>query len=1086
LSEGKYNKYMNNGIFLGSVYATFVFDTAPLDEGIATANVSLDSLGATADRTAGQVAVGGGVIAGTAPEIASVGGAADTAAGGFDLFSGSIIKTLAPLVALVAGYEGIKTLLSGVNTNTNLWNSSQSQIINSLKNTTDAVGLTVEQMDALAESTSANVDATAAQNLAAENTLLNYKTIGQTVFPLAVGQIDNLATALANVSGKSVASAQNYTQAARQLGKALENPTAGMSAFSRVGVTFSAVQIAQIKALQTSGDLIGAQTLLLSDLADVVRGKASTAADTFLGKLGLITKEIETYLRPAVDGLQKALAAVGIVFMDVMLLFDKYKVLLVALGTVVFIVLAMAIWYVVASTIAWGIAMIPLIAAWIVFNAVMLIWIGIAVAVAVIAYEIITHWQDVKNWFDDFWTFMKSGWGRFITYFVAVVFPFYGIPLLIMENWNTIKDFFIDLWHDLENVFSGSLGVIFTVLNPFIGIPLEIITHWKTIVGFFETLFTDPMQAFRDFVNGLYDIWNGLVADAEHWPVDLWNEIVSGFYSLIDDIESLGTLICGWIDSGWQSSIKDAQNWVADLIYWIGEGLVDSGEALESIGRDVLGGIKTGYDDAVRNAPQWGRDLVQWIKDGMMDMANYDLSSFINWKNQAVSAYQSAFAFGSTMVNDIWQGIQAGYKDVIQWGTDLLNWISEGLTEGYHDVVQWGKDIISDIWQGIQAGLRTVVQWGRNIITTIGTGFTSTVSTVIAWGSRIITDVGSGLVTGYHNLITGGSNIIGNIVTGMKNAVVSIWNFIISIPSLIAGALTSSGHQIGSSTGQGVSSFWKDEKEMQKIGDDILKGIGFAILGIIIAVGLLAVTIGVAIINGIISGVNFAYTEFSKFLGAMGGDVISWIGDALSWLWQKGVDTIQGLWNGIKSIFEGAAGIVGWFWNVGNRVVSAIGDLSTTLIHAGEALIGGLGTGIKDGATGVYNDAKKVLSDIAKLFPFSPAKEGPFSGKGWTLYSGRSLVQGLADGIIGQKDTAVNAIDTVMSGMQGALGLGTIPTIASTNTLQNGSTGGTNANGGVNIHGDVNINTPADDSRVFKLLTRGTQLASMGGVGVGA
>jgi len=40
-----------------------------------------------------------------------------------------------------------------------------------------------------------------------------------------------------------------------------------------------------------------------------------------------------------------------------------------------------------------------------------------------------------------------------------------------------------------------------------------------------------------------------------------------------------------------------------------------------------------------------------------------------------------------------------------------------------------------------------------------------------------------------------------------------------------------------------------------------------------------------------------------------------------------------------------------------------------------------------------------VLSAARNLLPFSPAKEGPFSGKGWTLYSGRSISQALADGI---------------------------------------------------------------------------------------
>jgi len=39
------------------------------------------------------------------------------------------------------------------------------------------------------------------------------------------------------------------------------------------------------------------------------------------------------------------------------------------------------------------------------------------------------------------------------------------------------------------------------------------------------------------------------------------------------------------------------------------------------------------------------------------------------------------------------------------------------------------------------------------------------------------------------------------------------------------------------------------------------------------------------------------------------------------------------------------------------------------------------------------------LSVFAKYFPHSPAAKGPFSGKGWTPYSGIAIVAGLADGM---------------------------------------------------------------------------------------
>ncbi|MCI3277659.1 phage tail tape measure protein [Streptomyces cylindrosporus] len=94
-----------------------------------------------------------------------------------------------------------------------------------------------------------------------------------------------------------------------------------------------------------------------------------------------------------------------------------------------------------------------------------------------------------------------------------------------------------------------------------------------------------------------------------------------------------------------------------------------------------------------------------------------------------------------------------------------------------------------------------------------------------------------------------------------------------------------------------------------------------------------------------------------------------------------------------------ALAAVAWVKGLPGRVRSALGNLGSLLLGAGKALIGGFIAGIKNMAGSAYSAAKGVVSKIAGLFPHSPAKEGPFSGRGWTLHSGRALMDGLADGI---------------------------------------------------------------------------------------
>ena len=64
----------------------------------------------------------------------------------------------------------------------------------------------------------------------------------------------------------SVALGQDATQSAIQLGKALNDPVKGVTALRRVGVSFTAAQIKQIKTLVATGKTLQAQKLILREL----------------------------------------------------------------------------------------------------------------------------------------------------------------------------------------------------------------------------------------------------------------------------------------------------------------------------------------------------------------------------------------------------------------------------------------------------------------------------------------------------------------------------------------------------------------------------------------------------------------------------------------------------------------------------------------------------------------------------------------------------------------------------------------------------------------------------------------------------
>jgi NADH:ubiquinone oxidoreductase subunit K len=77
-----------------------------------------------------------------------------------------------------------------------------------------------------------------------------------------------------------------------RLGKALNDPVKGVSALTRVGVSFTEQQKEQIKTLSQSGDILGAQKIILAELQAQFGGSGQAYAATFAGQVELLNHEL--------------------------------------------------------------------------------------------------------------------------------------------------------------------------------------------------------------------------------------------------------------------------------------------------------------------------------------------------------------------------------------------------------------------------------------------------------------------------------------------------------------------------------------------------------------------------------------------------------------------------------------------------------------------------------------------------------------------------------------------------------------------------------------------------------------------------
>lgn len=139
--------------------------------------------------------------------------------------------------------------------------------------------------------------------------------------------------------------------------------------------------------------------------------------------------------------------------------------------------------------------------------------------------------------------------------------------------------------------------------------------------------------------------------------------------------------------------------------------------------------------------------------------------------------------------------------------------------------------------------------------------------------------------------------------------------------------------------------------------------------------------------------------------------------------WQRAWDGLKqflnGAWNQIKDAVKlGITAVLDVFVGLPNRILNALVGLPNGMFSSGKAMVQGFIDGAKSMINTAVNQVKALVDKVRGLFPFSPAKYGPFSGTGYTTYSGKALMEDWAKGIEQGTPSAVAAVEEAMSATQ--------------------------------------------------------------------
>ncbi len=175
----------------------------------------------------------------------------------------------------------------------------------------------------------------------------------------------------------------------------------------------------------------------------------------------------------------------------------------------------------------------------------------------------------------------------------------------------------------------------------------------------------------------------------------------------------------------------------------------------------------------------------------------------------------------------------------------------------------------------------------------------------------------------------------------------------------------------------------------------------------------------VSIVQGAISIVSTVITSVVNAISSVWNSVWSAISSFFTTIWNNILTAAVGF---VVSVQQTFTNVMNFIRQIPSSILGFFSGIGSTLINSGRSLIQGFLDGIMDGFNKAKDFVANGLAGIRNLFPFSPAKEGPFSGKGWVAYSGLSVGETFTESLVTGINNGKSAVVSALAGVQSEFG----------------------------------------------------------------
>lgn len=481
-------------------------------------------------------------------------------------------------------------------------------------------------------------------------------------------------------------------------------------------------------------------------------------------------------------------------------------------------------------------------------------------------------------------------------------------------------------------------------------------------------------NGFASFRDQALDATDGLQTSIDNIKTAITNTLAGALEGLSPILQPVLDGLKDFVkDAG--PKVKDLANEIADAFEWMGENM------------DIVKPIIAGVSAAIIAA------LVPAIVSATASTWAFTVALLANplvWIALAVGGLVAALIWfftetdtGKEIVKKAWDAIKTAVAAVSDW---FENTLVPALTDAWEKIKEvanaaadWYKEHVAPLFEAAGELISTI--WGKlqekwdEIWTAIQA----------AWDV-----IGPPLIEFIKGAWNTASEVLSGVWENLKTVFETVWNTIKNVIETILGVIKGIIHTVTAAIKGDWSGVWNGIKE---IFGSIWEGIKTQ------------VTIAINYVKNIVS------------------NTINTIKNVWSSVWNNVKSVFSNIWEGIKTgARSGIDAVYNTVKGIKNKITNFFANAGTWLLDSGKKIIQGLADGIKNAVSFATNAVSGVMDSVRSFLPFSPAKKGAFSGRGWTTYSGKSIMVGLAEGIASGEGIAVGATEDAMSAVGASIG----------------------------------------------------------------